>query len=254
MGNIKGLLKADLRRGFLSWGFCAAVLLMFISLFIPWLSDRATTGNDKASFFQVCFVYIFTYTVPIVAILPFNGIYHNEAASGFIKFVILRASKKSYIFSKLFSSAVAAFAAAFLGIVLFGVCCAAFHPNNSGFSGSFISEPYGIVVLRTACAAALFCAVWSLCGLMTSAMANSRFFSFVFPFMLFFLINYILPEFRNISQEAEAAASWLYPMSAFSLAYPNTEILRALLPTAVYAVLFSLLFSHFVRKRGIHDA
>lgn len=263
--SIKGLLKADLRRGFFSWGFYAAILLSFISLLISFFSN----DNYYDSFFYAYsqnFRSVFSYTAPIIAILPFNGIYHDESKSGFIRFVILRTSRRKYIFSKIFSSMLTSFSAMFTGTALFGLFCRFLPATLSPFGIQTDAENYSLweklevnggffLALFISCLMlGLFSAVWSIAGLATSAMVSSKFFSFVLPFMIFSLLGYISREFWHISNDVGAFVYRMTPQFISSPSYGDIrQLLLALLADAVYAAIFILLFSHLVKKRGIYD-
>lgn len=139
----------------------------------------------------------FTPFAAIVCILPYSTVFCNEYKSGVTRYAIIRSGYNAYICGKIVSVCLSGMLV--MTVVLLVTSTMAFvsgsnAPDAQGVEiymdsplwGEYIrTREFGVIALIKTLFAALFGGVWSLCGLMFSAIFLDRFIGVVFPFAIY---------------------------------------------------------------------
>lgn len=158
---------------------------------------------------------IFGLIVPIIAVLPFSDSLGAERASGFLRFVLSRASYRQYFFSKMFACMLAGGLSVSLPILLFFGFTNLYYPrglNLDMYQSRLITPnikpgslgPFGFMygshpdlyILALVLLVFIGGAVYAVFGLSISAITDNRYIALAAPFLAYFLAHFataILP-------------------------------------------------------------
>lgn len=113
------MLKEEFKRVFLSWKFLIALMITFGSAIVGLLEygPPISPFNDPVkypfinnafdTFIYGAYYWVFPFLAPLIAVLPFGDSFITDRSSGYISFILSRASFKKYISSKYFANLLA---------------------------------------------------------------------------------------------------------------------------------------------------
>ncbi|MBO5237326.1 MAG: hypothetical protein J6B50_00925 [Lachnospiraceae bacterium] len=115
--DIVNYLHVDLRRAFLSWRFLASVCLILFLFYFTTIQH-----GDMCAVYMVSLLPaggIGGMILWSAAVLPYGTVYIDEKEYGYIKNVLIRGTKQSYLTSKIITVFLSSFVAMFLGFGCF---------------------------------------------------------------------------------------------------------------------------------------
>lgn len=204
--------RRNFRQSLLNLGMAVAVIVPFILLIRTFFVYRLfTEGKNMDVLSLLTHPFALSTFGPFACIfpmLPYSFSYLDEKNSGYIKYIILRCSKRKYIFNKLFftglSGGVSMFLTFLVIFIIADVCAQdvsqAFYPYM--YEGK-IWEPYvmawggRLVLLMRLVLVFLFGVLWALVGLLVSTVIPNKYVSFILPFAMYQLGWMFLPGVIN---------------------------------------------------------
>lgn len=166
---------------------------------------------------------IFGLIAPIIAVLPFSDSLGAERVSGFLRFVLSRASYRQYFFSKMFACILAGGLSVSLPILLFFGFTNLYYPRglnldmyqNRVVTPDILPEalgPFGFMysshpdlyILSLALLVFIGGAVYAVLGLSISAITDNRYIALAAPFLAYTLVHFaasilLIPKWSPLS-------------------------------------------------------
>ena len=139
----------------------------------------------------------FRKIIPLIVSLPFASQFAREWNSRIFDFIIARSGFRSYVRTQVCVCTLSSFLVCFIGLMLYiGICCITkplyLHDANR------IIPPYGILLenghpilylMIMVCIFSASCALWSICGMVMSAIFPNVYVAFCCPFICSYLVE-----------------------------------------------------------------
>ena len=252
-------LQADFKRMILSLGFWVALvgtvavaLIGSYDFFIQFSSSGSqNTMLGEASVNAAFSAYssqIVLLVFPFLCVLPYASAFTDDFNSGFLEFYLPRAGRKSYLFSRVSTTAFSAGIAMTSGfLIIFLIDMVAFPATDiavysAGTEASFLlkSSDYLLrmpLVFINAC-------IWSLTAGMIAAVTFNKYLGYAFPFIIYYVLSsfqgkYFQDYYLLNPQE------WLRPY--------HIDLFAAYICAAVIFLLVFILY-YFTMKRRLRGA
>lgn len=197
------MLRTELKRAFCSkpfWVTCAITLAMLAigsSDYLPPPYADIKLPSPWWIFYFHCFFLgmktLLPLFYPIVVMIPFCLSYRRDRDSGYRQLILLKTSRKAYLWAKALAVVTSAFAAVLLpSLVWIPVCkligdsdweyAMKYYAHNIHFAPSFYQEHVVLYCVMYAFHAALLGAVFAILGLGLSAVVKNKYLALLLPF------------------------------------------------------------------------
>lgn len=145
-----GVLRTDLKRIFTSWIFYLSVFIVIIGgvvqclLIYPDPTDHSSTYGALNCFLAAfCLSGYGPVVAPVLAVLPFATAYIDDIQTGYVKSIIARTTRRSYVMGRVVSTGISGGMALLLGYLLTLALFAAIDPLPSArtmiLGGAFVN-------------------------------------------------------------------------------------------------------------------
>lgn len=182
---------------FWSWavsttGFIIVLYLGMVDEVIVILTggDNLPTGYVNEFMISALQTKVANSFVPILAVIPFSGKYVEDLKSKFVRFYLVRSSRKSYLLNRISGSFACGGTVFFCGgTAAWSIASLFFTPmektvSNSGFTTHLLLN---LIVLF------LVGGMWSVVGMTISSFMESQYIAYTSPFIIYYLL-FILCE------------------------------------------------------------
>lgn len=266
------VLKTDIKRALLSWGFIVAmtgmavpaflgVLDQIISIFQGEMSEKLQAGYSIQLSISSLQTDVILLVLPILAALPFTTAFVDDYRSKYLREYLPRAGKRQYIISKISATAIAGGLTLFVGILL--VCFVftlllspmeiapqAVTDNTTMIEANAIDITAQLTFVDLIGRAFLFFlsgALWSLVGGLFATITMSKYMAYASPFIFYYVLVILSQRyFTNIY--VLNPQEWLNPSELW-----NAGIWGAVLFVSELIVLLSIAYYAIMRRR-LQDA
>ncbi|MFC4077451.1 hypothetical protein [Salinithrix halophila] len=210
------LLKSEFIRAFTAKSFYFSLVFGLILCFIgfidyglpgPWLIPTVLLNTDAYSAFEYAYGNsIFALFAPLLATLPFAGSLASDRESNYLKYVLLRTSKKVYIQSKTIANALVGggtiagvlLVSLLASLVLYPVTPTVPPPAVGAFADLRVDFPllYCLIICGLGF---LFGATYATLGLACSTFLKKRYTTVIAPFLLYILLLFVADNLAQIT-------------------------------------------------------
>lgn len=121
-----GIFRSDLKRIFTSWIFFLSIVIVVIggiiqcALIYPDFADHSQTYGPLNCFLAAfCLSGYGPVVAPILAVLPFATAYIDDLQTGYVKSIIARTTRRSYVISRMVSIGISGGLVLLLGIFIY---------------------------------------------------------------------------------------------------------------------------------------
>jgi hypothetical protein len=197
---MKGKLwKAYLHQLLVSPRFWLSVLAVAITASVRLISMQSSLRDTVAAYDLLYFLDAFRKLIPLFVSLPFAPQFAREWNSGYFTFVVGRCHAKAYARTQAVICTISSFLVCYLGLMLFIGYCSMNLPFYIHDEGRAV-QPYGyflshgvplLYIMITATIFSLSCAMWSMCGLVISAIFPNVYVALCAPFICSYLVEHL---------------------------------------------------------------
>lgn len=203
MNGLKGALRIDLKRAFISPMFLSTVLLIVLLNYISISNEYSSVPDAGVVYFFEMFVIggSFNLISMFFGIIPYGHSFCTDWKNQFIRPNIVRTAKDAYAWSKVISVALSAFGAVFIGyavtLMLFSLHMPivgsdyaryGYQIYNDTVMGSLMSIDPLLYLLARICMLGFSCMFWAVFALLISSYYTNIFVVFSAPIITYYLI------------------------------------------------------------------
>lgn len=243
--------RIELKYSIFSWGMLAAFIAGIFLLFQGIWDDLVLNIRNQGQFLTMKYISsmhsagVFDILAPVLAVLPAATSFCDEFESGYIKFIQLRVTRKSYIMSKVVAVGISGGFAVGLPVLLANILLLLIGDKYSiGLKGNYdvdifadsifknieyIGGGWLVAIAITGCTF-LFGMAWALAGLAISTLIINRYAALFLPFSIYFAAFMIFARFN------------LYMFSPINLICPDMSFIPSVAFVLGYMIFLVVLF------------
>ena len=253
------MIKKDINKSVFSFNTCLAVLVGLIFLTEPQLAYikasilGSVSGKDNYINFLFTSLALGGYLIftPLITALPCVTGFCEDYNSGFYKYILIRVSRKKYLFSRLVSNAVAGgITTAMPMLILFGlsiVLCVPYTKEHlkmgiySPVHGTILEQLelpgggvyFGVTIVLLSFA---FGVVWSTIGLAVSSIITNRYVALCAPFVIFFAMHLFFSGIKlEVFSPVNTILPDILPSFGFLIVYQLTMLIISTFVFLIFA-------------------
>lgn len=232
----------NLKKSFLNMGMFFSIIAAFIILIRTFFTyDLFNIGQEMDIISLLTYPFAMSTFVPFAClfpILPYAFTFLEEKNSGYYKYVLMRCSRKKYIFNKILFTGIsggASLVCPFAIIFLIADICSC-DVSTEHFPYMYIDKIWGpyvfilggrLVLLLRLVLIFLFGVLWAEIALFISTIVSNRYIVFIVPFVSYQISWMILPGIIN-------------PVMLFRADFDKSEYINIFTPYVVQCIIISL--------------
>ncbi len=185
---MKNLLISDIKNSFFSLRFWLTITLILVSAVINYILNNNLNnikGTLNVFLYSTTFGFsVFTFTAPIIAVLPFGLTYYKEIDTGYIKQMLLRLNGIKHYLSRIISCMVVSALAIIVGFAIVLLLSFIIDPSPSYRMTTLINNrvfgevyDYSMVgyIMCFVLNAAIYCGLYSIFGMSMSSVCRNKY-------------------------------------------------------------------------------
>ena len=221
------------------------VVAYFHVIYEPFASEDAVAAYELLLSLDA-----FRKIIPLIVSLPFASQFAREWNSRIFDLVITRSGFRSYVRTQVCVCTLSSFLICFVGLMLYiGACCLTMplflnDENRSG--GSLLENGHPLLYLMVMdCIFSTSCALWSMCGMVMSAIFPNVYVAFCCPFICSYLVE-------RLTDEAPAWLRFETASRGFGMLENTSDLLDFLYNIGFFLfwiILLALVFRYIIGRR-----